>query len=909
MSNKRKEASTENLKSKKFKCRNIADYFFKNQRNLGDSDNINSNEDNKYVQGTSYQIDHTMRPTDLGSNLSSESIQNKSCDFSVRPIQINDDAVNPNSTFESFMEKDIDNRNSTQTSTKTYSDDYQNLQMCLDEDDERSSVNVSEKTSAPNLVLDIGNYIGFKIDDLTKKGILQNHWVPPKNYQFPYSMQMKNGVEGKRYASQKHLDQYKWLVLSEAKKGYFCKYCALFLNVGGNHKNVHVKKLVSEPLCKFTKLFGKDGFLDNHASRDYHIQSLMSAKQFLKFIENPNLDIVNQVHNERLKQVLENRKRLRPIVECINYLGRQGISFRGHRDDGQLNINTVASPINEGNFRELLKFRIQSGDLELKNHLEQSSARATFISKTSQNELINSFGEEILDVIISRIKEANFYSIIFDETTDIAHISQMTLVARYLYKGKVREDFIKFIDLYNEIKNSNKTDCEAENEIKETGYNLAQVVLETLKKSTLEVKNCVGVTTDGCSVMVSETVGAVVTFKNEAINAVYSPCFNHILNLSIGKSSSVQSVRNAIGTMKQVISFFKTSAKRNIALKNMMGHQLSGLCETRWVERHNGVLQFRESLPKIHECLDAVSSWSDSQTSAKAKILISATSEPEFLVTTICLSEVLSHTLPLSRFFQRPKIDLKSARDMLNDVLKILNRKREKCNEIFSSLYDEICGIADELSIEIKLPRLAKKQRNRENYPCENPQDYFKRSIYIPILDNVIEDLQSRFPEETLNLYSFSILFPELLEKSDEESIANAAHILADKYCVFFNESSASVYKTLRAELEYWEAYWKREKYDLSYDSVKLLEFCDIDIYPKIHTFLKIFATLPLSASSAERTFSTLRRLKTWLRSTMVEERLVGLALMNIHHDIHINIDKVIDRYAHTRTHRLDFVL
>ncbi|XP_050516128.1 uncharacterized protein LOC126890990 [Diabrotica virgifera virgifera] len=35
-----------------------------------------------------------MRPTDLGANLSFESIQNKSCDFSVCPIQINDDAVN-----------------------------------------------------------------------------------------------------------------------------------------------------------------------------------------------------------------------------------------------------------------------------------------------------------------------------------------------------------------------------------------------------------------------------------------------------------------------------------------------------------------------------------------------------------------------------------------------------------------------------------------------------------------------------------------------------------------------------------------------------------------------------------------------------------------------------------------------
>lgn len=209
----------------------------------------------------------------------------------------------------------------------------------------------------------------------------------------------------------------------------------------------------------------------------------------------------------------------------------------------------------------------------------------------------------------------------------------------------------------------------------------------------------------------------------------------------------------------------------------------------------------------------------------------------------------------------------------------------------------------------MKLPRLAQKQRNRANYPYQNPQDYFRRSIYIPIIDTIMEDLKSRFPEETLNLYSFSIIFPEVLEKSDEESIKNAAHILAEKYSVFFNENSASLYKTLRAELELWEAKWQREKYDVSYDSVKLLEFCDIDIYPTIHTLLKIFATLPLSASSAEQTFSTLRRIKTWLRSTMAEDRLVGLALMNIYYDIHIDIDKVIDRYARTRKHRLNFVL
>ena len=68
---------------------------------------------------------------------------------------------------------------------------------------------------------------------------------------------------------------------------------------------------------------------------------------------------MNQINTERLKQIKENRLRLRPIVESIIFLGRQNVPFRGHRDDGLLQST---SPVNEGNFRELLRFRIKSGD-------------------------------------------------------------------------------------------------------------------------------------------------------------------------------------------------------------------------------------------------------------------------------------------------------------------------------------------------------------------------------------------------------------------------------------------------------------------------------------------------------------------------------------------------------------------
>lgn len=50
-------------------------------------------------------------------------------------------------------------------------------------------------------------------------------------------------------------------------------------------------------------------------------------------------------------------------------------------------------------------------------------------------------------------------------------------------------------------------------------------------------------------------------------------------------------------------------------------------------------------------------------------------------------------------------------------------------------------------------------------------------------------------------------------------------------------------------------------------------------------------------------------RLKTWLRSQMGQERLIGLALLHVHRDFEISIDNVIDRFANMKNRNLDFIL
>lgn len=49
--------------------------------------------------------------------------------------------------------------------------------------------------------------------------------------------------------------------------------------------------------------------------------------------------------------------------------------------------------------------------------------------------------------------------------------------------------------------------------------------------------------------------------------------------------------------------------------------------------------------------------------------------------------------------------------------------------------------------------------------------------------------------------------------------------------------------------------------------------------YPNIHAILLLLLTLPVGTCSCERSFSSLRRLKTWCRSSMADDRLNSLAV------------------------------
>ncbi len=72
------------------------------------------------------------------------------------------------------------------------------------------------------------------------------------------------------------------------------------------------------------------------------------------------------------------------------------------------------------------------------------------------------------------------------------------------------------------------------------------------------------------------------------------------------------------------------------------------------------------------------------------------------------------------------------------------------------------------------------------------------------------------------------------------------------------------------------------------------LKLCSTPIGISINTVLSIFCTILVSAAVAERKFSAMKRVKTWLRNSMTEIRLTGLTLMHIHKDILTAVTEIV---------------
>uniref|UniRef100_A0A2S2R1F9 Zinc finger MYM-type protein 1 n=1 Tax=Sipha flava TaxID=143950 RepID=A0A2S2R1F9_9HEMI len=338
-----------------------------------------------------------------------------------------------------------------------------------------------------------------------------------------------------------------------------------------------------------------------------------------------------------------------PIVKTILFCARHNIPLRGHREMGSVasdDVRDICLNGEQGVFRGLLSFRIECGDIDLLNHLETASKNCTMISPQIQNEVIKAIGSAIEKKIVERIKSSKFYSILCDETTDISTEEQMTVCIRYvdLTNCVIQEDFLGFVKMTST-----------------TGASIKNAIKQKLQELGLSLDNLRGKGYDGGSNMAGKNNGVQALLLNEQPLAFYTHCFSHSLNLCISKACEVSSIKQMMGIIGAVASFFPASAKRADKLKSIIESEipntesnkqrktkLKTLCEARWVERHDSLMTFKELYIFILNALEELQHDTNTETSSKALLYLISITKSEFLVAIDVAVLCLAYTLQLS---------------------------------------------------------------------------------------------------------------------------------------------------------------------------------------------------------------------------------------------------------------------
>ena len=75
-------------------------------------------------------------------------------------------------------------------------------------------------------------------------------------------------------------------------------------------------------------------------------------------------------------------------------------------------------------------------------------------------------------------------------------------------------------------------------------------------------------------------------------------------------------------------------------------------------------------------------------------------------------------------------------------------------------------------------------------------------------------------------------------------------------------------------------------------------------MFSEVYMLIKLLLVCPISSCECERSFSTLHSLKTWLRSTLMQQRLNHITVSHVHRDeldtIHLDqlTEEFIERFS-----------
>lgn len=573
------------------------------------------------------------------------------------------------------------------------------------------------------------------------------------------------------------------------------------------------------------------------------------------------------------------RKYLLDVLKCLRYLARQGIPLQG--------LN------NEDNLTQLLLL-FGTKDESIANRL-QGKAGYKYTHHDVQNELLNIMATEVLRSKVSTIQERKFFSIMADEGTDVSNIEQLSFCLRSVdSEFNVSEDFIGFYELTN-IKSET----------------IVKAIKDILLRCHLSLENCRGQTYDGASNMMGKRSGASTKILEEQPKAVATHCQGHSLSLAIKTlTKDCRILSETMGTVGEICVLVKYSPKREKILGAIMeniegefeelrpGYQkLDKLCVTRWTVRAKCFKKILENYQALLELWEqSLAEQLDSDTKARIIGCKSQMESFKFYFGLMLSQRLYSITDNLSKTLQKEKMSALKGKELADLTVKTFEGMRNERD--FNLFYEKTKSSASKIEA-VSAPTVPRK-RKRPNYSIllyvtgnpeataphyhpQTPYDHYK-PIYFEALDSIVAAIKERFDQPAFKTFmEAEQLFLKAIKKED---ITVELNTLETKFSGDYDNDS------LNAELQLLPTIFNNDPVNLD-EVVEVLRSLSQEKRKLIFntvTLLRIVLTNGATSATPERSFSMMRRIKTWLRSRMTQKRLNSLCIL---HDNKTLLDEI----------------
>ncbi|EFN63408.1 Zinc finger MYM-type protein 1, partial [Camponotus floridanus] len=422
-------------------------------------------------------------------------------------------------------------------------------------------------------------------------------------------------------------------------------------------------KLFNESDSSFTTGFNdwKHGLksISDHENSSEHRKNLYTYIRRTKVVGRIDTELQLQL-NEKRNYWIEVFRR---IVAVIKFLASRGLPFRGS--------NEIFGSNRNGNYLGMLEL-ISEFDPFLREHIKKfgnsGRGKASFLSSTICEELIEIMGKKVFMGIIAEVRQAKYYSISIDSTPDVSHVDQLTFIIRYCKNGKSVERFLKFIPIYGH-------DAE----------NLCEVVIKFLNENDISISNCRGQSYDNAANMAGRYNGLQARINDINSLAFFIPCSAHSLNLvGVQAAESTKEVCKYFDFVQNLYTFFSASTHRWAVLIRALAtlgprqKVVKNLSDTRWSARADAVFALNNGYEPIKTALESlITAENESEeTKTRATGFKKNMEKLETVFLTIFWNDVLIRLNKTNKMLQKTTLTLSVAVKMLKSLTLYISEKR-----------------------------------------------------------------------------------------------------------------------------------------------------------------------------------------------------------------------------------------